>query len=56
MEWNEHMTRINEYHKPPNLAEALALLGRSEPATYPAAARTSGAAAHGRRPSSTWRR
>ncbi len=29
------MTRINEYHRPPNLAEALALLGRSEPSTYP---------------------
>ncbi len=29
------MTRINEYHQPPNLVEALALLGRSHPITRP---------------------
>ena len=29
------MTRISEYHQPPNLAEALALLGRSRPITRP---------------------
>ncbi len=29
------VTRISEYHQPPNLAEALALLGRSDPITRP---------------------
>ncbi len=34
------MTRINEYHKPPNLAAALTLLGRSDPVTAPLAGGT----------------
>jgi len=29
------VTKISEYHRPPNLAEALALLGRSDPMTRP---------------------
>lgn len=29
------MTKISEYHRPPNLAEALTLLGRSDPITRP---------------------
>lgn len=34
------MTKISEYHQPPNLTEALALLGRSDPVTRPLAGGT----------------